>query len=143
MTLVNGHAADGGAIRGRSRIPAGIEFTGPETMPQAEAARLAIMGGAIRDCEATNDGGAIALIGESTMFGAGAVEIPPVPPRALAPRHGRVWLTFGMKLWHTCTAHPFAQHDDAPRFPTQEPTASFATWRSAVAGRGIKGAPSS
>ena len=143
MTLVNGRAADGGAIRGRSRIPADIEFTGAEAMPHGEAARLAIMGGAIRDCEATNDGGAIALIGESTMFGAGAVEVPPVPPKALAPRHGRVWLTFGMKLRHTCAAHPSAQHDDAPRFATQESTASFATSRSAVAGRGIKGVPSS
>ena len=144
MTLVNGRAADGGAIRGRSRFPPDLELTGTEAMPQAEVARLAIMGGAIRDCEATNDGGAVALIGESgTMFGAAAVEVPPRPQGALVLRHGRVRLTFGMMLWHACTAHPFAQHDDAPRFPTQEPTASFATWRSAVAGRGIKGAPSS
>ena len=82
MTLVNGRAADGGAIRGRSRFPAGIELTGPEAMAHSEATRLAIMGGAIRDCEATNDGGAIALIGESgSMMGAGAVEVPPPSPR--------------------------------------------------------------
>ena len=79
MTLVNGRAADGGAIRGRSRFPPGIEVTGSEAMAHSEPARLAVMGGAIRDCEATNDGGAIALIGESTMFGAGAVEVPPSP----------------------------------------------------------------
>ena len=143
MTLVNGRAADGGAIRGRSRFPAGIELTGPEAMAHSEAARLAIMGGAIRDCEATNDGGAIALIGESgSMLGAGAVEVPSPSPRGFGSGHGRVWLTFGMMLRHACTAHPFAQHDDAPRFLSQESTASFATSRSADAGRGTKGAPS-
>ena len=85
MTLVNGRAADGGAIRGRSRNPPGLELTGTEAMAHVEAARLAIMGGAIRDCEATNDGGAIALMGESgSMLGAGAVEVPPLPPGALA-----------------------------------------------------------
>ena len=83
MTLVNGRAADGGAIRGRSRNPPGIELTGTEAMPHAEVARLAVMGGEIRDCEATNDGGAIALIGEATMFGAAAVEVPPRPPQGL------------------------------------------------------------
>ena len=83
VTLVNGRAADGGAIRGRSRYPTGIELTGTEAIPHGEAARLAIMGGAIRDCEATNDGGAIALIGEATMFGAAAVEVPPRPPPGL------------------------------------------------------------
>ena len=102
MTLVNGRAADGGAIRGRSRIPADIEFTGAEAMPHGEAARLAIMGGAIRDCEATNDGGAIALIGESgSMLGAGAVEVPSPSPRgfgsATRPRLAHVW--------HDATAH--------------------------------------
>ena len=146
VTLVNGRAADGGAIRGRSRFPPGIEVTGPEAMAHSEPARLAIMGGAIRDCEATNDGGAIALIGESgSMMGAGAVEVPPPPPGALVQRHGRVWLTFwhdAKGLRHACTAHPFAQHDDAPRFPSQESTPSFSTSRSADAGQGTKGAPS-
>jgi hypothetical protein len=140
VTLVNGRAADGGAIRGRSRFPAGIEFTGPEALPHGEAARLAIVGGAIRDCEATNDGGAIALIGEATMFGAGAVEAPR-PPQGLWFRDRAAFC--GMLLRHACTAHPFAQHDDAPRFLTQESTASFSTSRSAVAGRRTKGAPSS
>lgn len=100
MTLVNGRAADGGAIRGRSRFPAGIELTGPEAMPHGEAARLAIMGGAIRDCEATNDGGAIALIGEATMLGAGAVEVPR-PPQGLWFRD---MAAFGSRLWHDATA---------------------------------------
>ena len=77
VTLINGRATgDGGAIRLRSRFPAGVMLAA-ETMPQVEAARLAIMGGTIRDCEATNDGGAIALLAETTMFGGAAVETPP------------------------------------------------------------------
>ena len=103
MTLVNGRAADGGAIRGRSRNPAGLELTGTEAIPHVEATRLAIMGGAIRDCEATNDGGAIALIGEATMFGAAAVEVPPLSPPGL-------WLYSATRprlahVWHDAPAH--------------------------------------
>ena len=90
VTLINGRAADGGAIRLRSRFPAGVELAA-DTIPQVEAARLAIMGGTIRDCEATNDGGAIALLAETTIFGGAAVETPPPrpPPRfgsAIRPR---------------------------------------------------------
>ena len=99
MTLVNGRAADGGAIRGRSRNPPGLELTGTEAIPHVEAARLAIMGGAIRDCEATNDGGAIALIGEATCLA--LPEGSPRPSGALAiPRHGRVWHVARLTLPH-------------------------------------------
>jgi len=68
VTLINGRAVDGGAIRLLSRFPAGVELT-MSTMMQVEASRLTIRGGAIRDCEATNDGGAVAAISESAMFG--------------------------------------------------------------------------
>ena len=68
VTLINGRADDGGAIRLRSRMQPGAAATA-EAIIGAEASRLAIRGGAIRDCKATNDGGAIAAIAEATMFG--------------------------------------------------------------------------
>ena len=71
VTLINGRAVDGGAIRARSRFPAGVAMS-IATMMMVEASRLEIRGGAIRDCEATNDGGAVAAIGESAMFGDGS-----------------------------------------------------------------------
>ena len=76
VTLINGRATagptgpDGGAIRLRSRFPEGTEVS--MNFNQAEAARLTILGGAIRDCEATNDGGAVAAIASSTIMGGAA-----------------------------------------------------------------------
>ena len=70
VTLINGRATDGGAIRLRSRFPP--DAVGAEAIPAAEAARLTIFGGAIRDCEATNDGGAVAVLAEAAMFGSAA-----------------------------------------------------------------------
>ena len=69
VTLINGRADNGGAIRLRSRMPPGVSL---ESMSLSDATRLTMRGGAIRDCEATNDGGAIATITATTMFG-GAV----------------------------------------------------------------------
>ena len=70
VTLINGRADNGGAIRLRSRFPPDI--SGGAAIPAAEAARLTIFGGAIRDCEATNDGGAVAVLAEAAMFGSAA-----------------------------------------------------------------------
>ena len=67
VTLINGRADDGGAIRLRSRLLPGAPVE--MAIITVEAARLAIRGGAIRDCEATNDGGAIAAIAEANMYG--------------------------------------------------------------------------
>ena len=77
VTLINGRADNGGAIRLRSRMPVGlldVEITRPlsETMAMAEATRLTFRGGAIRNCEATNDGGAIATLVTQTVFGGAA-----------------------------------------------------------------------
>ena len=72
VTLINGRADDGGAMRVRSRMKPGTEDAGWMAMITAQAARLEMRGGAIRNCEATNDGGAIATITATTMFG-GAV----------------------------------------------------------------------
>tara|TARA_B100000795_G_scaffold145759_1_gene109198 strand:- start:102 stop:581 length:480 start_codon:yes stop_codon:yes gene_type:complete len=71
VTLINGRADDGGAIRMRSRMPVDVELT-IETMTMAEATRLTFRGGAIRNCEATNDGGAIATTLTETIFGGAA-----------------------------------------------------------------------
>ena len=71
VTLINGRADNGGAIRLRSRMPVGLVVTS-ETMTMAEATRLTFRGGAIRNCEATNDGGAIATLVTQTIFGGAA-----------------------------------------------------------------------
>ena len=68
VTLINGRATDGGAIWLRSRLPPGLEISAM-TFNQAEASRLTILGGAIRDCEATNDGGAIVALAEASILG--------------------------------------------------------------------------
>ena len=85
VTLINGFAdTDGGAIRLRTRYPVGQEVNG-EALPTPEAARLTMQGGAIRDCEATNDGGAVAVISEASMFGGAAGKCRlVVAPAALA-----------------------------------------------------------
>ena len=84
VTLINGRADHGGAIRLRSRLLAGTEGM-PISVATAEAARLTIRGGAIRDCEATNDGGAVAVISEASMFGGAAGKCRlVVAPAALA-----------------------------------------------------------
>ena len=71
VTLINGRADNGGAIRLRSRMPDGVEVNF-DTVIQAEATRLTFRGGAIRNCEATNDGGAIATVITQTIFGGAA-----------------------------------------------------------------------
>ena len=67
VTLINGRAADGGAIKLRSRTLPGASSS--EDLPAGHYARLAILGGAIRNCEATINGGAIAAVAESALFG--------------------------------------------------------------------------
>ena len=92
VTLINGRADDGGAIRTRSRMPPGQSAM---AMGAAEAARLEIRGGAIRNCEATNNGGALGTLTEATMFG-GASRLRPLGPALLSvfgslgwPKHVR------------------------------------------------------
>ena len=92
VTLINGRADNGGAIRLRSRMPVGIEVNS-DTMIQAEATRLTFRGGAIRNCEATNDGGAIATLVTQTIFGGAAgvnrrVVACPASAQPLGPRVG-------------------------------------------------------
>ena len=70
VTLINGLADDGGAIRLRSRFAADVPASA--SIPAGEAARLTMFGGAIRDCEATNHGGAVAMIAEAALFGSAA-----------------------------------------------------------------------
>ena len=76
VTLINGRATagptgpDGGAIRLLSRFPPGEQVA--MNFNAAEASRLTVLGGAIRNCEATNDGGAVAAIAASTMMGGAA-----------------------------------------------------------------------
>jgi hypothetical protein len=67
VTLINGRAADGGAIKLRSRTLPGASSS--EDLPAGHYSRLAILGGAIRDCEATINGGAISAVAESALFG--------------------------------------------------------------------------
>ena len=68
VTLINGRATDGGAIRLLSR-PTQTGDGSARDLVAAEAARLVIFGGAIRDCEATNDGGAIVALAEASILG--------------------------------------------------------------------------
>ena len=68
VTLINGRADDGGAIRTHSRIPP-LDLDSMSMMTHAEETRLTFRGGAIRNCEATNDGGAIATLVAETIFG--------------------------------------------------------------------------
>ena len=83
VTLINGRATgDGGAIRLRSRMPPGLGMSAIN-MNHAQAARLTIRGGAIRDCEATNDGGAVAAIADSTMMSSAASRAPASRPARL------------------------------------------------------------
>jgi hypothetical protein len=89
VTLINGLADDGGAIRLRSRFRTDVPEDG--WYIAAEAARLAIFGGAIfggaiRDCEATNDGGAVAALAEAAMFGSAAGIGPRVVPCSASAR---------------------------------------------------------
>ena len=84
VTLINGLADDGGAIRLRSRYNTDVPLEA--SVPAAEAARLAIFGGAIRDCEATNDGGAVAALAETAMFGSAAGIGPLVVPSSASAR---------------------------------------------------------
>ena len=130
VTLINGRATagptgpDGGAIRLLSRFPASVEVS--MNFNAAEAARLTILGGAIRDCEATHDGGAVAAIAASTMMGGAASRahrrhgLPGCPDCSYcAPKNMRV-----------------------SRFPP--PQVSTPTWlvlRSAAAGRATGAAP--
>ena len=96
VTLVNGLAVDGGAIRMRSRAPEGMSQVATE-MHLNEATRLTIRGGAIRDCEATGDGGAISHKSGDMMFGraASGYVIVLLLPRLRHP-------------WHTLAAGPQA-----------------------------------
>ena len=84
VTLINGLADDGGAIRLRSRFRSDVPQQA--SIPAAEVARLAIFGGAIRDCEATNDGGAVAALAEAAMFGSAAGIGPLVVPSSASAR---------------------------------------------------------
>ena len=70
VTLINGLADDGGGIRLRSRYRTDVPASA--SIPAGEAARLTMFGGAIRDCEATNHGGAVAMIAEAALFGSAA-----------------------------------------------------------------------
>ena len=83
VTLINGRATgDGGAIRKRSRMPPGLGMSALN-MNHVQAARLTILGGAIRDCEATNDGGAVAAIADSAMMSSAASRAPASRPARL------------------------------------------------------------
>lgn len=73
VTLINGLADNGGAIRMRSRAATGMSQVATD-IHLNEATRLTIRGGAIRDCEATGDGGAIAHLSNDIMFGGAAGE---------------------------------------------------------------------
>ena len=84
VTLINGLADDGGAIRLRSRFNADVPLEA--SVPAAEVARLVIFGGAIRDCEATNDGGAVAALAEAALFGSAAGIGPLVVPSSASAR---------------------------------------------------------
>jgi hypothetical protein len=84
VTLINGLADDGGAIRLRSRYNTDVPLEA--SVPATEAARLAIFGGAIRDCEATNDGGAVAALAEAALFGSAAGIGPLVVPSSASAR---------------------------------------------------------
>ena len=130
VTLINGRATagptgpDGGAIRLLSRFPASVEVS--MNFNAAEAARLTILGGAIRDCEATNDGGAVAAIAASTMMGGAA---------------SRAHRRHGLPGCPDCSYYA-PKNMRISRFPP--PQVSTPTWlvlRSAAAGRATGAAP--
>ena len=118
VTLINGRADDGGAIRMRSRMPVDVELT-IETMTMAEATRLTFRGGAIRNCEATNDGGAIATTLTETIFG-GAAGIhrrwpvslrPSLMAHVRRPRTARVAPTPACKVATLSFHHHRSRHE--------------------------------
>ena len=130
VTLINGRATagptgpDGGAIRLLSRFPASVEVS--MNFNAAEAARLTILGGAIRDCEATHDGGAVAAIAASTMMGGAA---------------SRAHRRHGLPGCPDCSYYA-PKNMRISRFPPpQESTPTWLVLRSAAAGRATGAAP--